>query len=372
MKTSRISRDTAKYARALSTATTAVADKTNGRAGKKNPMSSLPTTAEPSPLPKEEPDSSSSPLSSIPPSPPPVPAKKRKRADTTRDTSATEPPARWREVYDCVKEMRAEVEAPVDTMGCDRLAETWRSPKDQRFQTLIALMLSPQTRDTATAAAMRTLQTTPHLQPAGLTLSSVLGLSPETLTSLIQPVGFSTTKAHNILRTCQLLVKHHSSDIPATIPDLLALPGVGPKIAHLCLSAAWGRTEGIGVDVHVHRITNLWRWVGRGGTKGPEDTRRVLESWLPRELWGEINGLLVGFGQTICLPRGRRCEVCKLAERGLCPSATVRKKSSKKPQKRESPDLEDDDPSDHEKPTVPDIEDLLTTATTRKLRSRVR
>jgi endonuclease-3 len=219
---------------------------------------------------------------------------------------------------------------------------------------------------------MHTLQTTPHLQPAGLTLSSVLTLSPETLTSLIRPVGFHTTKARNILRTCQLLATHHSSDIPTTIPGLLALPGVGPKIAHLCLSAAWGRTEGIGVDVHVHRITNLWRWVGRGGTKGPEDTRKVLEGWLPRELWGEINGILVGFGQTICLPRGRRCEVCKLAERGLCPSADVRKKSGGRLPKRESPELKDEDPSDYEKPTVPDIEDLLTTATTRKLRSRVR
>lgn len=96
-------------------------------------------------------------------------------------------------------------------------------------------------------------------------------------------------------------------------------------MAHLCMSAAWGRTEGIGVDVHVHRIANLWRWVGagRGGkpTKNPEETRVALEAWLPRDRWREINGLLVGFGQTVCLPVGRRCGECEIGLQGLCPAA---------------------------------------------------
>lgn len=88
------------------------------------------------------------------------------------------------------------------------------------------------------------------------------------------------------------------------------------------MSAAWGRDEGIGVDVHVHRITNLWGW---HKTKQPEETRKALESWLPKDKWHDINHLLVGFGQTICLPVGRRCGECKLAERRLCPSAVVGK-----------------------------------------------
>ena len=61
--------------------------------------------------------------------------------------------------------------------------------------------------------------------------------------------------------------------------------------------------EGIGVDVHVHRITNLWGW---HKTQQPEQTRAALESWLPKEKWHDINNLLVGFGQTICLPVGRK------------------------------------------------------------------
>lgn len=93
-------------------------------------------------------------------------------------------------------------------------------------------------------------------------------------------------------------------------------------MAHLCLSAAWDRTEGIGVDVHVHRITNLWGW---NKTKNPEDTRRALQSWLPRDKWREINWLLVGFGQAVCLPVGRKCGDCDLGMNGLCKAAERKK-----------------------------------------------
>ena len=95
-------------------------------------------------------------------------------------------------------------------------------------------------------------------------------------------------------------------------------------MGYLCLSVAWDRTEGIGVDVHVHRITNLWGW---HKTKNPEETRLMLESWLPKERWHEINWLLVGLGQTVCLPVGRKCGECVLAEGGLCPGSVVRKQT---------------------------------------------
>ena len=78
------------------------------------------------------------------------------------------------------------------------------------------------------------------------------------------------------------------------------------------------RTVGVGVDTHVHRIANLLRWVD---TSTPEKTRVELEGWLPTELWGPVNPLLVGFGQTICVPRVPKCGECKLAEEGICPFA---------------------------------------------------
>ena len=89
-------------------------------------------------------------------------------------------------------------------------------------------------------------------------------------------------------------------------------------MAHLCLSAAWDRTEGIGVDVHVHRLTNMWGW---HKTRNPEETRVALEAWLPRDKWREINWLLVGFGQTVCPSAGKRCGECQVGLEGLCKAA---------------------------------------------------
>lgn len=240
-----------------------------------------------------------------------------------------EPPPHWEEVYRLTKDMRSQILAPVDTMGCESLAEDKRSPRDRRFQTLVALMLSSQTKDTVTAAAIKNLQ---ENVPGGLTLEAVLDIDPPTLNDLIGKVGFHNNKTRFIKAAALILVEQHKSDIPDTIEGLCALPGVGPKMAYLCMSAAWGRDEGIGVDVHVHRITNLWGW---HKTRTPEETRAMLESWLPRDKWHDINHLLVGFGQTWCPPVGRRCDECKLAMNGLCPSAVVGKAVTKRVKHKE-------------------------------------
>lgn len=69
-------------------------------------------------------------------------------------------------------------------------------------------------------------------------------------------------------------------DIPDSIVGLKSLPGVGPKMAYICMSAAWGKVDGIGVDTHVHRIANRLKFV-KSPTKTPEKTRKALEEWLP-------------------------------------------------------------------------------------------
>ena len=193
-----------------------------------------------------------------------------------------------------------------------------------------ALMLSSQTKDTTNAIAMRRLQT--ELPSPGLTLENILDVDPIHLNEMIYVVGFHNNKTRYIKAAAIIIRDQFNGDIPDTIEGLISLPGVGPKMAYLCMSAAWGRTEGIGVDVHVHRITNLWGW---HKTKMPEETRAALEAWLPRDKWHEINHLLVGFGQTICLPVGRKCGQCTLSQKGLCPSAVVEKKKSVKRVKKE-------------------------------------
>jgi endonuclease-3 len=235
------------------------------------------------------------------------------------------PPNDWAEVYAMVKEMRTEgvaQNAAVDTMGCESLAEDNVNPRDKRYQTLTALMLSSQTKDTTNAIAMNRLQKElpAHKESAavGLNLENILAVDPKLLNELIWVVGFHNNKTRYIKATAEILRDVWEGDIPDTVEGLMSLPGVGPKMAYLCLSSAWGRTEGIGVDVHVHRITNLWGW---HKTKGPEETRLALQAWLPRELWHEINWLLVGFGQTVCFPVGRKCGDCELGLRGLCKAA---------------------------------------------------
>ncbi|KAI0412664.1 DNA glycosylase [Xylaria grammica] len=257
----------------------------------------------------------------------------RKTTDPSTGESAVSPPTDWEEMYAVVRSMRSEggaaSNAAVDTMGCERLALPTASPRDQRFQTLVALMLSSQTKDTVNAVAMHRLQTelAPHAPgaPPGLNLENILAVAPARLNELIYAVGFHNNKTKYLQQAAAICRDAHGGDIPDSIAGLVALPGVGPKMAHLCLSAAWGRTEGIGVDVHVHRITNLWGWHGKSGSKNPEDTRAKLESWLPRDRWREINTLLVGLGQTVCLPVGRRCGDCELGLRGLCRAAERKK-----------------------------------------------
>ena len=153
------------------------------------------------------------------------------------------------------------------------------------------------------------------VQSSALTVDNIIACSPEHLDSLIAKVGFHNNKTKYIKLTAQILRDQYNSDIPSTIEGLVSLPGVGPKMAYLCMSAAWGIDEGIGVDVHVHRITNMWGW---HKTKMPEETRACLESWLPKDKWHAINKMLVGLGQTVCLPVGRRCGECDLAGTGLC------------------------------------------------------
>ncbi|BDD57789.1 Endonuclease III-like protein 1 [Monascus purpureus] len=252
--------------------------------------------------------------------------------------SKTGPPPNWEIMYNAVKKMREEnPTAPVDSVGCAELYWRGSSPRDRRFQTLIALMLSSQTKDTTTAVAMQRLHTelgdggAVHVEPTDikkeedvkpftdstLNLENILAVSPERLNELIRVVGFHNNKTKYIKAAALILRDQYNSDIPPTAEELMKLPGVGPKMAYLCMSAAWGKDEGIGVDVHVHRITNLWGW---NKTKTPEETRKALQSWLPRNKWHEINKLLVGLGQTVCLPVGRRCGDCCLSGMGLCKS----------------------------------------------------
>jgi len=200
------------------------------------------------------------------------------------------PDENWESIYALVQELRADKTAPVDYDGGEVLSETNRGEVVYRFQVLIALMLSSQTKDSVVGEAMKALQ------KHGLEAKNILNTSDEKLNSLIQKVGFHNNKTKYIKATCQILVDKYSGDIPPTVEEMLKLPGVGPKMAYIVENVAFGRTTGIGVDTHMHRMFNELHWVN---TKTPEKTRQQLERWLPREKWSEVNYLWVGFGQEL-------------------------------------------------------------------------
>ncbi|KAI0034974.1 DNA glycosylase, partial [Vararia minispora EC-137] len=233
-------------------------------------------------------------------------------------------PEHWREVYDAIKEMRSKFVAPVDTMGCALAQQHETDPKaplslnNKRLITLVSLMLSSQTKDEITFAAVLKLR---EAVGGTLSLDALLAADNAIISGAINKCGFWQRKTDYIKRTAQALRERFDSDVPNTIDDLCSLPGVGEKMGFLCLQEAWGISTGIGVDVHVDRITNRLGWHKPSTLGKPEKTRLNLESWLPPELHSEINPLLVGFGQVVCKPQRPACNQCTLSTGGLCPSA---------------------------------------------------
>ncbi|NXV31272.1 NTH protein, partial [Rissa tridactyla] len=221
-------------------------------------------------------------------------------------------PRDWRQQLEHIREMRRSRDAPVDEMGVERCYDSSAPPQVMRYQVLLSLMLSSQTKDQVTSAAML------RLRQHGLTVDSILQMDDATLGQIIYPVGFWRNKVKYIKQTTAILKEKYGGDIPRTVEELVQLPGVGPKMAHLAMNIAWDSVSGIAVDTHVHRITNRLKWVKKE-TRHPEETRVALEDWLPRDLWREINWLLVGFGQQTCLPVHPRCNEC--LNQDICPAA---------------------------------------------------
>ena len=244
---------------------------------------------------------------------------KKKKQQKVRKVVTT--PEKWKEIYENIMTMRKEKSAAVDTMGVQSNFSDKFSPVESRFHVLISLMLSSRTKDTTNSLVMN------KLRVHGLTIDNIRKTSLEDLTELIHPVGFKNTKAKHIKKVVEILHEKYADDVPSDYTDILALPGVGPKMGLLMMSVAWNKTVGISVDTHVHRISNRLKWTGARNTLSPEATRNALEDWLPREYWGEINGLLVGFGQQICKPIRPLCREC--LNRTICPSSSFKKSKLK-------------------------------------------
>ena len=204
----------------------------------------------------------------------------------------------------------------IDGLELPAVEKISESQEDDPFQVLIATLLSARTQDATTLAAST------RLFKVARTPRTMGRLTVARIEKLIYPVSFYRHKARHVKATCQLLVKRFGGRVPATMEELLTLPGVGRKTANLVLILAFNSRQNICVDTHVHRIANRLGWVR---TNTPEETEQALYRSTGRRWWPLINLYLVTWGQNVCRPVYPRCDECQLAD--LCPRIGVARTS---------------------------------------------
>lgn len=177
------------------------------------------------------------------------------------------------------------------------------------FEQLVACVISIRTRDEVM------LPTALALFAAAPTPAAMARLSEARIDALIRASTFHEGKARTIREIARRTVSEFGGTLPCDFDVLTSFKGVGPKCANLalgiaCRDAAPGAV-GIGVDVHVHRVTNRW---GVIAAPTPERTMAALQEVLPKRYWIEINRLLVPFGKHVCTARLPKCSTCPVLE----------------------------------------------------------
>ena len=169
------------------------------------------------------------------------------------------------------------------------------------FEQLVAALVSARTRDETTIPVCL------RLFAAARTPEAMAALPEEEIVRLLHGATFPEPKARDI-RALSAAIAAAGGAVPDTAEGLMALRGVGPKIAALTLGVGFGKPA-ISVDIHVHRIVNRWGYVA---AKTPERTMQALAQILPERYWIEINERLVPFGKFVCTGERPRCGACPL------------------------------------------------------------
>jgi endonuclease-3 len=138
---------------------------------------------------------------------------------------------------------------------------------------------------------------------------------PEELEQDIKQTGFYRNKAKHIREAARLLVERHGGEVPKTMTELTALPGVARKTANVVMGNAYGIVEGVVVDTHVGRLA---RRLGFTQSDDPAKVEQDLMALFPQADWLDLSHLLIYHGRAICQARRPLCEECSLA--GICPT----------------------------------------------------
>jgi endonuclease-3 len=134
----------------------------------------------------------------------------------------------------------------------------------------------------------------------------------------ISSITYFNSKAKYIQGLSQIIIEKHGGEVPKTLAELIALPGVGRKTGTIVLWAAFGLIEGIPVDTHVLRLAQR---LGFSKSKNANIVGRDLESQSQKKDWPSVNPLLISHGRAVCTARNRMCENCVFRDK--CPSSRV-------------------------------------------------
>jgi endonuclease-3 len=187
------------------------------------------------------------------------------------------------------------------------IALTFRSP----LELLVSVMLSAQTTDVNVNRVTATLFEKYHAP------EDYLAVAPEELERDIYATGFFRQKARSLRGTMRMLIEEFDGEVPATLEELVRLPGVARKTANV-VAAELGRAQGVVVDTHVRRLSQR---LGLTKQEDPVKIERDLMKLVPREDWARFPHLLIWHGRRVCDARRPRCEDCVVDD--LCPSSRV-------------------------------------------------
>lgn len=171
------------------------------------------------------------------------------------------------------------------------------------FQLVVAVMLSAQCTDE------RVNKTTPTLFKRCPTVQDFADIDIQELEDLIHPCGFYKNKAKNIKLCAKQVLENFNGEVPHKMNELTSLAGVGRKSANVVLLEVFGIAEGIAVDTHAKRISNL---MGLSSQKEPEKIEQDLVRFFPKDTLKDINHLFVWHGRNTCVARNPKCDSCSV------------------------------------------------------------
>ena len=169
------------------------------------------------------------------------------------------------------------------------------------FELVVAVMLSAQCTDE------RVNKTTPALFKRCKTIEDFVNIPINELEEIIHPCGFYKNKDKNIKLCAKQVLENFNGVVPQTMDELLTLAGVGRKSANVILLEVFGIAQGIAVDTHAKRISNL---MGLSSNKEPEKIEQDLVKIFPKDLLKDINHLFVWHGRNTCIARKPKCDIC--------------------------------------------------------------